>query len=198
MVGGGNFLDERGEELRLRVDHWFQSREASDAGLRVAVRGIANNGCEDRHGAAIDIDEGLRDHEVDYLSTKLDSRMRLWLTFTYPDYQIIRDVVPALVQIQKPCQRRETICERISRGMQCQESQLGKPSLVYEDICERGVPYGTLQLEHGHLSHRLLIRAQSRDQFGDIDAVHAAKISGQSSQKIRQVQGNHERITVTL
>jgi uncharacterized cupin superfamily protein len=69
VVRGRDLLDERGEELRLRVDDGLQSLEAGDARLGTAGRGIAHNGCQDRHGAAVDVDERLRDHEVDYLTS---------------------------------------------------------------------------------------------------------------------------------
>jgi hypothetical protein len=58
--------------------------------------------------------------------------------------------------------------------MQRQEAELGQPPLVYEDVSERGVSYGTLQLEDCHLAHRLFLRAQAGNQFGDIHAIHAS------------------------
>jgi hypothetical protein len=57
--------------------------------------------------------------------------------------------------------------------MQRQEAELGESPLVYEDVGERGVAYGTLQLEDCHLAHRLFLRAQAGNQFGDIHAIHA-------------------------
>jgi hypothetical protein len=58
--------------------------------------------------------------------------------------------------------------------MQGQEAKLGQSPLVYEDVGERGVPYGTLQLKDCHLAHRLFLRAQAGDQFGNIYTVHAS------------------------
>ena len=51
----------------MRLDDGFQALESCDARLRIAMRGIAYNGSEDRHSAAIDVDEGLRDNESDNL-----------------------------------------------------------------------------------------------------------------------------------
>ena len=47
----------------MRLDDGLQSLKASDARHGVAVRGTANDGGEDRHGSAIDIDERLRNNE---------------------------------------------------------------------------------------------------------------------------------------
>ena len=62
--------------------------------------------------------------------------------------------------------------------MQGQESEFGQTAFVYEDVGKRGVANGTLQLEDSHLAHRLLLRAESRDQLGDIDAIHGSRLAG--------------------
>jgi hypothetical protein len=95
---------------------------------------------------------------------------------TYPRNQIVRDMVPSFVEFQKSREGRETIGQCVSRGMQRQESEFGQPPFVNEDICERRIANGILQLEDGHLPHRLLLRAESRDQFGDIYAIHGSSV----------------------
>ena len=83
-------------------------------------------------------------------------------------------MVPALVQLQQARQGRQAVCQRVARGMQREEAQLGESALVDEDVGEGGVANGILQLEDCHFAHRLLLCTQSGDQLGDIHCVHAA------------------------
>ena len=102
MVGGGDLFDERGEELWLRVNCWFESLEASDARLRGSVEGVSDNGCKHRHGTSIDIDKRLRDYEIDYLSALRQSPLSVGDSHhgTHPRYELVCDMVPALVQLK--------------------------------------------------------------------------------------------------
>ena len=100
---------------------------------------------------------------------------------TYSRNQIVRDMVPSLIELEQARQRGETIGQCVSRGMQGEESELGQPSFVYEDIGERRVANGALELEDCHFPCRLVLCAESRNQFGDIHAVHGSRRAAEAS-----------------
>jgi hypothetical protein len=70
--------------------------------LRGSVERVADNRCQHRHGTSIDIDERLRNYEVDYLSPlrQFFPSTDVSQDRTHPRYEIIGDMVPALVQLK--------------------------------------------------------------------------------------------------
>lgn len=82
------------------LDSGFQALEPRSAVLRRATVWVAHDRCEDRHGAAVDIDEGLCDDEVDDLVERLASREKVFQNCAYPHDEVIRDMVPSLVELQ--------------------------------------------------------------------------------------------------
>jgi hypothetical protein len=83
-------------------------------------------------------------------------------------------MIPSFIELEQARKRGEAIGQGVSGRVQCQESQLGQPAFVDEDIGKRRVADGILQLEDSHLAHRLLLRAEAGDEFRDIDAVHVS------------------------
>ena len=102
MVGGGDLLDERWEELWLGVNSRLESLEASDTRLGGSMERVSDDCCQHRHGTSIDIDERLRNYEIDYLSPLRQSFLCAddFQYGTHPRYEIICDMVPALVQLE--------------------------------------------------------------------------------------------------
>ena len=86
----------------MRLDDRLQALKASDAWHRVAVRGAANDGSEDRHGATVDIDERLRNNEPDDLcAISRCAIVSYACPCTDPLDKFVCDVIPSFVKFQK-------------------------------------------------------------------------------------------------
>lgn len=96
---------------------------------------------------------------------------------SYPLDQISRDVFPALVQFQQSRERREGIGQCISMRGEGKVCKLREAFFEEEDVCEGGISNCRLQLEDGHLAHRVLIAAESLHQLGHVDVTHGEILS---------------------
>jgi hypothetical protein len=66
MISRGDLFDKGRQEFWLRFDGGLQALKTRGSVLGVS-RGVTDNGGEDGHGTAIDIDERLRDYKVNNL-----------------------------------------------------------------------------------------------------------------------------------
>lgn len=87
------------------VDGGPQPLESGHPRLRMAVVRMAYDSCEDGHGAAVYVHQGLGDDELDDLEGGLldsDTDYESAQLLPYPFYEVIRDMIPPLIQFQQP------------------------------------------------------------------------------------------------